>query len=83
MAYRILSAAIVACLAGLVGAAQAANDPIVNEQMDRMYPACRNTPIAQMTRAQLEKCEMLEKLLGGPIEAFKRLKEEEARGVRR
>jgi len=73
MAYRILSAALVACLAGL-SAAQAADDPKVNDLIDAMDPACRNTPISQMTRAKLEECENIEKFISGPIEGLKRLR---------
>jgi hypothetical protein len=79
MATRILAAALVACLAGL-STAQAADDPKVNELIDAMDPACRNTPIAQMTRAKLEECEKIEKFFTTPIELLKRLeREKEAR----
>jgi len=67
MAYRILSAAIVACLAATVitGPARAEQDLV-----DQLHPECRNTPISQMTRGQLQKCDAIERILGGIKQAY-------------
>jgi hypothetical protein len=40
--------------------------------VDRLYPECRNTPIGQMTRGQLEKCDAVERITGGVKAAFDR-----------
>ena len=45
-------------LAALCGSARAD----WQDTVDLLHPECRNTPVAQMTRAKIEECEMIERI---------------------
>jgi hypothetical protein len=46
--------------------------------VDLLHPECRNTPVAQMTRAKIEECDMIERIFRGMDAAIEVEKERHA-----
>ena len=46
------------------------------ETIDLLYPDCRHTPLAQMTRGRIEECQTIERALRGMDEAIAKERED-------